>query len=159
PSCRGGMAQVHFEIFRQQSKSGGWALLEAVDDRDAAVERAKKVLEEGRATAVRVVKETYQPDTGDYMSLTIFEDGKVSNVKKNKKIDDIDNPTPCFKPNDLYSYHARATIARLLGEWLARQRLTVTELLHSAAALEKLEATGTTFQHAIQKIAVAQASE
>ncbi len=34
----------------------------------------------------------------------------------------------------------------------------MTELIHRADALEKLEATGTTYQHAIQKIAVAQAS-
>jgi hypothetical protein len=34
----------------------------------------------------------------------------------------------------------------------------VTELIHRADALEKFEATGTLYQHAIQKIAVAQAS-
>jgi hypothetical protein len=45
-----------------------------------------------------------------------------------------------------------------LGEYLARQRLTVTELIHRADALEKLEATGTVYQHAIQKVAVAQAA-
>ncbi len=49
------------------------------------------------------------------------------------------------------------TIARLLGEYLARQKLTATELMHRADALEKLEATGTVYQHAVQKIAVAQA--
>ncbi len=65
---------------------------------------------------------------------------------------------PCFKPDDLYSYHARATIARLLYDFLARQKLTVTELIHRADALERLEATGTLFQHCVQKIAVAQAS-
>lgn len=153
------MSEVHFEIFRQQRKGGGWSLFEAVDNREAAVQRARKVMVEGKATAVRVVKETFQPETGDYMSLIVFEDGKVAVAKKSRKIDDLDNPTPCFKPDDLYSYHAHTTMARILGEWLAHQRLTVTELLHSAAALEKFEATGTTFQHAVQKIAVAQASE
>jgi len=153
------MSQVHFEIFRQVGKGGGWALAEALDNRDAAISRARQILADGKAAAVRVVKETFQPETGDYMSLTIFEDGKVTVAKKNKKTDDIENPMPCFKPDDLYSYHARTTMSRILGEWLARQRLTVTELLHSAAALEKFEATGTTYQHAIQKIAVAQASD
>jgi len=66
---------------------------------------------------------------------------------------------PCFKPDDLYSYHARMTIARVIGDWLARQRLTVTELIHSAASLEKFEATGTTYQHAVQKVAVSQAAD
>lgn len=153
------MAQIHFEIFCRQGKGGGWALVEAVDDRDAALERARLMFEEGRAAAVRVVKETHQPETGDYMSLTIFEDGKTEIEKKNKKIEDVASPSPCFKPDDLYSYHARMTMGRILGKWLARQKLTLTELIHSAAALEKFEATGTTYQHAIQKVAVAQAAE
>ena len=152
------MSQVHFEIYRQQGKGGGWALVEALEERTTAIDRARQMLEEGRAAAVRVVKETFQSSTGDYMSLTIFEEGKVEIKKKNKKVDEVATPVPCFKPDDLYSYHARMTMARVLGDWLARQKLTVTELIHSAAALETLEATGTTYQHAIQKVAVAQAS-
>jgi hypothetical protein len=153
------MSQVHFEIFRQQGKSGGWSLAEAMEDRDAALARARFMLEEGQAAAVRVVKETYQSSTGDYMSLTIFEGGHTEVKKKNKKVEDIATVSPCFKPDDLYSYHARMTMTRILGDWLARQKLTVTELMHGAAALERFEATGTTYQHAIQKVAVAQAAE
>jgi hypothetical protein len=154
------MSQVHFEVFRQQGKSGGgWSLVEAMEDREAALDRARNMLDEGQATAVRVVKETYQSSTGDYMSLTIFEGGQTEVKKKNKKVDDIETLSPCFKPDDLYSYHARMTMTRILGDWLARQRLTVTELIHSASALERFEATGTTYQHAVQKVAVAQAAE
>ncbi len=153
------MQEIHYEIFRQLGKGGGWALIEAVEDRETALDHARALLEEGKATAVKVVKETYQSSTGDYMGLTIFEAGHSEVKKKNKKVDDIANPSPCFKPDDLYSYHARMTMARLLSEWLARHKLTVTELIHSAAALEKFEATGTTYQHAIQKIAVAQATD
>lgn len=151
------MTEVHFEVFHARTRSSSWALVEALDDREAALARAKELVAAGSA-AVKVVKETLKPESGDYMSLTIFEEGSLE-VKKNKKIDDDINPVPCFKPNDLYSYHARMTIARLVGEWLARQRLTVTELIHSAEALEKFEATGTTYQHAIQRVAVASASE
>src|SRR5262249_17253143 len=154
-----GMSEVHYEVFRQQGKGGGWSLVEAIGDRDVAVARAKELLSEGQAAAVRVVKETFHAESGDYMSLTVFEDGKVELKKKNKKIDEIESPVPCFKPDDLYSYHARMTISRLIGDWLARQRLTVTELIHSAAALEKFEATGTTYQHAVQKVAVSQAAD
>ncbi|HYM18589.1 MAG TPA: hypothetical protein VEU06_08505 [Micropepsaceae bacterium] len=153
------MSDVHYEVFRQQGKGGGWALFEAIANRDAAIARAKEILSGGQASAVRVVKETFHAESGDYMSLTVFEDGKVEVKKKNAKVEEIDNPTPCFKPDDLYSYHARMTIARLIGDWLARQRLTVTELIHSAAAIEKFEATGTTYQHAVQKVAVSQAAD
>src|SRR6516165_849738 len=131
------MSEIHYEVFRQQGKGGGWSLVEAIAGRDAAVARARELLSGGGASAVRVVKETFQAESGDYMSLTVFEDGKVEvGKKKNKKLDEIESPVPCFKPDDLYSYHARMTIARLIGVCLARQRLTVTELIHSAAALE-----------------------
>src|ERR1043165_651672 len=106
---REAMSEVHFEIFRQQGKGGGWALVEAHEDREAAIKVAKLMIQEGRAGAVRVVKETYHESTGDYVSLTVFEEGKVEVKKKSKKIDDLDNPSPCFKPDDLYSNHARPT--------------------------------------------------
>ena len=49
-------------------------------------------------------------------------------------------------------------MTRLLTDFLARNKITITELIHRADMLEKLEATGTLYQHAIQKIAVAQAA-
>src|SRR5258706_15236706 len=114
------MAQVHFEVFRQTRRGGGWALVEALEQRDEAVKYAKLLLAEG-APAVRVVKETYQPETGDYMTLTIFEHGATETKKKSKKLDEGTSPTPCFKADDLYSYHARSTMARILRDCLSRR--------------------------------------
>src|SRR5258706_6666059 len=152
------MSEIHFEVFRQTRRGGGWALVEVMAQRDEAVKYAKTLVQDG-AAAVRVTKETHKPETGDYLSLTIFEHGATEIKKKNAKLDEGASSTPCFKVDDLYSYHARATIGRILAEWLARYKLTPTEFIHTATALEKFEATGTVFQHAIQKVAVAQASE
>ena len=115
------MAEVHYEIFRMVGRGGGWSLVEAVAQRDVALKQAKDLLEAGQAAAVKVVKETLT-DSGDYLTLTIFEDGKVeAKKKKGKSVDeDGENSVPCFKPDDLYSYHARSTIARILAEWLTR---------------------------------------
>lgn len=152
------MSQIHYEIFRLNGKAGSWSLVEAMEDRTGAIARAKELLE-GGAQAVRVMKETFQSSSGDYMSLVVLEEGDLSSTKKKKKTDEAPkNPLPCFKAGDLYSYHARMTLSRLIGDWLARQELTVTEPLHSAEALERFEATGTTYQHAVQKIAVAEAA-
>ena len=152
------MSEIHFEVFRQTRRGGGWALVEVMAQRDEAVKYAKTLVQDG-AAAVRVTKETHKPETGDYLSLTIFEHGATEIKKKNAKLDEGASSTPCFKVDDLYSYHARATIGRVLAEWLARYKLTPTEFIHTATALEKFEATGTVFQHAVQKVAVAQASE
>jgi hypothetical protein len=152
------MAQeVHYEIFSRQGAPGSWRMLDARDEREQAISFAKSLLADQRAAGVKVVKETYNSETGDYLTLKIFEDGH-NKLKIPPAEEDVPHALPCFKPDDLYSYHARITISRLLGEYLARNRLTLTELSHRADALEKLEATGTLLQHAIQKVAVAQAS-
>lgn len=151
------MSDIHFEVFRQQRGTGNWSLVEVFENRDGAMERARRLLQEGRATAVRVVKETFDAETGGYVSLTLFEDGSVNAKKKNTKIDDLENLPPCVTADDLYTYHARAAIARTLADWLAHSKLTVTELLHSASALETLDNQGMIMQHALQKIAVARA--
>jgi hypothetical protein len=149
--------EVHFEIFARHGSRGGWKLQDVATNRDAALAMAQDLMGQGKATGVKVVKETYNAETGDYLTLKIFEDGH-NKSKVDPAAEDVPNILPCFKPDDLYSYHARATMARLLLDYLARQKLTVTELIHRADALEKFEATGTVYQHAIQKIAVAQAS-
>lgn len=148
---------VHFEIFTRKGARGGWKLNDAVTEREGAIKLAHDLMAEGKATGVKVVKETYNAETGDYLTLKIFEDGH-NKAKTDPATEDVPNTLPCFKPDDLYSYHARATMARLLSNYLARQKLTVTEFIHRADALEKFEATDTLYQHAIQKIAVAQAA-
>ena len=149
--------QIHYEVFRRVGAKGGWSLHDVRNGREDAITMAQELMAGEKATGVKVVKETYNDDTGDYLSLKIFEEGH-NQVKVDPKAEDAPHALPCFKPDDLYSYHARTTIARLLSDFLARNRITVTELLHRADMLEKLEATGTLYQHAIQKVAVAQAA-
>ena len=152
------MAQsIHYEVFSRLGSKGGWKMVDVRTEREAALQLAQSLMKEERATGVKVVKETYNDETGDYLTLKIFEDGH-NQVKTVPAQEDIPHALPCFKPDDLYSYHARSTITRLLGEFLARNKITITELGHRADMVEKLEATGTLLQHAIQKVAVAQAA-
>ncbi len=149
--------QIHYEIFKRAGAKGGWTLHEVSSSRDRAIKMAQEMMAAEEATGVKVVKETYNDETGDYLSLKIFEEGH-NQVKVDVKAEDAPHALPCFKPDDLYSYHARATIGRLLSDFLSRCKVTVTELLHRADLLETLEATGTLFQHAVQKVAIAQAA-
>ena len=149
--------QIHYEIFRRVGAKGGWTLHEVMSSRDRALDSAKALMANDQATGVKVVKETYNEETGDYLTLKIFEDGH-NQVKVEAAAEEAPHALPCFKPDDLYSYHARATMSRLMTDFLSRNKITITELIHRADLLETLEATGTVYQHAIQKIAVAQAS-
>ena len=130
---------------------------EVTSTRELAITMAQELMAAEKATGVKVIKETYNDDTGDYLTLKIFEEGH-NQVKVQVAQEDAPHALPCFKPDDLYSYHARATMSRLLVDFLARNKVTITELIHRADMLEKLEATGTLYQHAIQKVAVAQAA-
>ncbi len=130
---------------------------EVVNERTRALTMAQEMMASEKATGVKVIKETYDDETGDYLSLKIFEDGH-NQMKMAPAQEDAPPSSPCFKPDDLYSYHARQTMMRLFVDFLARNKITITELIHRADMLDKLEATGTLYQHAVQKIAVAQAA-
>src|ERR1700690_2846171 len=126
--------EIHYEVFRRVGAKGGWSLHEVVSSRDIALTMAQELMAGEKATGVKVVKETYNDETGDYLSLKIFEEGH-NQVRVDPKTEDTPHPLPCFKPDDLYSYHARATIGRLLSDFLSRCKVTVTELLHRADLL------------------------
>ncbi len=149
--------EIHYEVFRRAGARGGWTLHEVASSRDVALNMAKELMVSEQATGVKVVKETYNDDTGDFLTLKIFEDGH-NQMKLAPAQEEAPNALPCFKPEDLYTYHARATMHRLLRDFLTRNTITITELIHRADLLEKFEATGTAYQHAIQKVAVAQAA-
>lgn len=149
--------QVHYELFVRRGASPGWSLQEANENRAEILAAAETALASGFITGVKVMKETYDEGTGDFMSLRIFEEGKRK-FKIAKAAEDAPPALPCLTPEDLYSVHARHTLGRLFADILARWKLTVVELIHRADMLEKLEATGTLFQHAVQKIAIAQSN-
>jgi hypothetical protein len=149
---------IHFELFVRRGAARGWTLHDAIENRDEALEAAKGQMATGFVTAVRVVKETYDDESNDFRSVVILEDGNTKKISTAREDEDTPNALPCFTPDDLYSVHARHTMARLFADTLARWKLTITELIHRPDMLEKLEATGTLFQHAVQKVAIAQTS-
>jgi hypothetical protein len=145
-------AQIHYEVFARRNEATSLTLDLATEDRARAVEFAEDLLSAGRAVAVRVTKETRDPDTGEYRSITILTKGATEKRKIKVTVEDVG--PPCVTPQDLYSIHARQRIMRLLEGWLARNKATSFELLHRPDLAEKLEAGGVDLQHAVQKIAI-----
>jgi len=147
--------QVHYELFVRRKVGAQWTLDMATEVRATALANAEEALTAGRAVAVRVSKETLDAASGEYKSIAIFTKGMVDGGKPKKEVEDLD--PLCVQPSDLYTAHARDRIGRLLEGWLARHNATPFELLHRPDLVEKLEASGTDLQHALQKIAIPEA--
>ncbi|MFN3521244.1 MAG: hypothetical protein ACK4YQ_03270 [Phenylobacterium sp.] len=148
-------AQIHYEVFSRRKAGAQWTLEQATENRTAAIASAEELLKEGRAISVRVTKETLDPETREFQSVTILNKGAPDTAKPKKAADDRE--PLCVAPQDLYTIHARERIGRLLDGWLERHHATPFELLHRADLVEQLEASGVELQHAIQKVAVPEA--
>lgn len=144
---------VHYEVYIRKTAPAPWSLLMATEDRKIAIDTAEDLLKDDRAAAVRVTKETLDPDTMEFSSLTVLTKG-APEVKRKRLVEDADAGPACNSPQDLYAPHARELLGRVMEDWLSRHGVTAFELLHRPDLAEKLEASGVELQHAIQKMAV-----
>lgn len=149
---------VHYEVYIRKTAPAPWTLQMATEDRTQAVQTAEDLLSDNRAAAVRVTKETLDPDTMEFNSLTVLTRGAPEVQRKRVVPEDQAGPR-CSAPQDFYAPHARETISRVLEDWLGRNGVTAFELLHRPDLAEKLEASGVELQHAIQKIAVPESQD
>ncbi|HWE46018.1 MAG TPA: hypothetical protein VG407_08305 [Caulobacteraceae bacterium] len=147
------MGQVHYEVFVRKAPMAPWRLELATEDRAQAMTLAEDIMEDKRAAAVRVTKETLDDETMEFRSVTLITRGAAEEPKTKPARDPAAGPT-CNGPADLYLPPARETIQKVLDDWLRRQRVTPFELLHRPDLAEKLEAAGMEMQHAIQKVSV-----
>ena len=146
---------VHFEVYVRRTPGASWALEMASENRAIAVQCAEELFSEGRVAAAKVTKETLDEESREFQTVTILKLGAAETARKGKP--QVDLQPLCVTPQDLYTIHARERIGRLLEAWLDRHNATPFELLHRPDLVEKLEASGTDLQHAIQKIAVPEA--
>lgn len=147
--------QVHYEVFAQRRASPTFSLIHATENRQEAVTMAQAMLADGRASAVRVTKETLDPEINAFRSVTILKEGVEARDKPRQAREERD--PLCISPQDLYTLHARERLGRLLAGWLERKRATPFELLHRIDLVDQLEASSIDLQHAIQKISLPEA--
>ncbi|WP_292054754.1 MULTISPECIES: hypothetical protein [unclassified Brevundimonas] len=147
---------VHYEIYVRKTPAANWTLLMASEDRRHAITTAEEVMRDKIAASVKVTKETLNPATMEFASVSVLRLGAPDPVRKKPKAEAPAGPA-CRTPADLYTVHARESLGRVLEDWLRRQGATVFELLHSPVLAERLDASGVEVQHAIQKVAVPEA--
>ncbi len=148
---------THHEVFVKKNKKASWTLVDAIADRSDALALGQKLKNAHPQGSVRVVREVWQPGEGEFLGTTIFESG-------NDRFTDPEDKTgeasiPCLTPEDLSGPAARDTLRRVLSGWLERNQAVPMELLHRADLIEDLDGSDTDLQHAIQKVALARASQ
>ena len=144
---------VHYEVYIRKTAPSPWTLLIATEDRAHAVDTAEDTLRDNRAAAVRVTKETLDPETMEFTSLTVLTRGAPEMKQRRSGAEEAKGPR-CGSLHDFYAPLSRELIGRVLEEWLQRQGATAFELLHRPDLAERLDASGVELQHAIQKVAV-----
>lgn len=144
---------VHYEVYIRKTAPAPWTLQMATEERAHAIETAEDILRDDRAAAVRVTKETLDPDTMEFNSITVLTKG-APEVKRKRVVPEDEAGPRCGGPQDLYTPMARELIGRVLEDWLQRQGVTTFELLHRPDLAERLDASGVELQHAIQKVAI-----
>jgi hypothetical protein len=149
---------VHYEVYIRKTPPAPWCLQMATEDRAHAIQNAEDMLADDRAAAVRVTKETLDPDTMEFNSVTVLTRGAPEVQRKRVVPEDQAGPR-CTAAQDFYTPHARESISRVLEDWLGRNGVTAFELLHRPDLAERLDASGVELQHAIQKIAVPESQE
>lgn len=150
--------KIHYEVFLSRAGSRAWVFHQTLDDRGQALNAAKYALLQKDFSGAKVVKEIHDPESDEYLPITIFEEGGPTTTKVARRRRQ-GGRIPCVKPRDLYSPDARVAISQVLEDTLTSKGLTTMELLHRADVLESLQAGGTVLQHAMQKWAVTYAAK
>lgn len=151
-----GGSRVHFEVFIRKTPGAAWTLDLATENRTTAMATANDLMAAGRIAAAKVTKEVFDEESREFQSVVIHKLGMTEGPAKAAPTEDL-QPL-CVAPQDLYTLHARERIGRLLETWLERNNATPFELLHRPDLVEKLEASGVDLQHAVQKIAIPEAT-
>jgi transcription elongation GreA/GreB family factor len=89
---------VHYEVYVRKTAPAPWSLQLATEDRAHAIETAEELLADNRAAAVRVTKETLDPDTMAFNSLTVLTRGAPETPRKRVVADDEAGPR-CGSPS------------------------------------------------------------
>ncbi|MFW5660354.1 MAG: hypothetical protein ACOC05_03080, partial [Oceanicaulis sp.] len=146
---------VHFEVFLKKHKKADWALVEAVTDRQEALDLGHTLKKRHPKGSVRVQREEWVAEENAFRGGVIFEAGPERYTDPKEKTGEA--LLPCVTPDDLAGSAARETIRRVLEGWFVRRQVSPLELLHRPDLIEDLDGSDSDLQGAVQKVAVARA--
>lgn len=113
---------VHYEIYIRRTPPDDWSLSQAMEDRRRAMETAEDLMRDRQAVAVRVTKETLDPETMEFASVVVLTRGAPELKRKRPAPVEPRGPA-CRGVQDLYApMRARPSAASWKTGWVARAR-------------------------------------
>ena len=146
-----------FEIQTQQQ--GSWVTQTTTQEKDTALEIAKKLFGNKACTGVRVMQSVVQP-SGNFITTEVMCETRVVKVGATIRSSAIDwAPPPCQSLDEYYHTDSRRLIGRVMRDYCDKMVVTPTELLYSVKESLRLQDRGTLIPEAIDKVAAVQAGE
>ena len=148
---------ISYDIQTQQQ--GNWVNYTSAEDKESAVETAKRLFGNKACTGVRVVQIQPQPGGKNIETEILCETRtvKVNDIIRFSQIDWV--PAPCSSLDDYYGSTSRRLMARIFREYCDKMVVTPTELLYSAKEAARIQERGTLVGDAIAKVAALQTGE
>lgn len=136
-------------------REGRWIIEATAKHQEVAQAEAAKILSRAGILGVRVIKEAKGSIDRLKPEDILFEKMKPKTEEK-VFVQDIDDAPVCRAPGDLFVGEARATINRLFRNYLDKNNLTATELLHAPREIKRVLEEGTLLFSAVGKVSTFQ---
>lgn len=136
-------------------REGRWTIEATAKHQEVAQAEAAKILAKAGIQGVRVINEAKGSIDRLKPEDILFEKMKPKTEEK-VFVQDIDDAPVCQAPSDLFLGEPRATVNRLFRNYLDKNNLTATELMHAPREIKRLLDEGTLLFSAIGKVATFQ---
>lgn len=145
-------------VFEVQTYRGShWVVDTRFEDEALARTHGKRLLSEGKAEGIRIVKDWRRAD-GRHVETEIHSEFRaVSTVIAIQPIDEA--PPVCEAPHDIFSVDSRMVMNRLLRSYTERLVVTPTEIMHNYPELKRLMDKDNLVTQAVGRVAAMQAEK
>lgn len=145
---------ANYEI--QVMKDGRWCTQSYLGAEDEAVASAKRYLNDKKCEGARVVHNWARSD-GRIVEKEIFAQTRTVKDDGPVRIVEVDSAPPkCEMPDDYYGPQSRNLMNRIFRNYMEKQFLTPTELIHNYKELKRIQDKDTLVPSAVDRVAFLQ---
>ncbi|MFZ4763201.1 MAG: hypothetical protein ACOYK8_10340 [Alphaproteobacteria bacterium] len=128
------------------------------DEQNTAINFARDLVLDGKTDAVRVVRSVHTR-LGQDIRLEVFRDSWKKTQTSFKITGDGKGLPVCQTVDELLAFQSRWGLSRILRDYLTKNQITVTELLHVQLYQKKAESQNKLISNVVSRISNAQAQE